>query len=336
MMGKTMNHSSKLYSISFVIIGLNEKKMIGRCIESIYGLNYPRDKIEIIYVDSGSTDRTLEIASKYSLKIVHLKADRPTPGLACNKGLKRAKGELVQFIGGDSIVDTQWLNNALPYLADVEIAGIIGRRKELFPEVSIYNKLIDITWQSFPLGDLDIPDGRLFKRTILEEVEPHDPDLKAGEHTELGYRIGKRGYKILSIRNMMVYHDADISSIFEYLKRAMRNGYGTAQIFKKYWYCKDRPKRFYSSVIKADIQIILFIAMVLSFSLRSFLIGYTLSLFVGIFILRKVIKTFLLSKNLQMSLLFPFMSFLSRCAGFIGYISCFIFERGRRLQQACK
>jgi len=322
-----MSHFSKPHFISFVIIGLNEEKMIGRCIESILGLDYPQDKIEIIYVDSGSTDRTLKIASKYPIKIVQLKTDRPTPGIACNEGLKASKSELVQFIGGDSMIDSQWLKNALPYLADDDVAVIAGRRRELFPEGSIYNRLMDFTWRSLPSGYVDVSEGRLFKRTIFEEVGLFDPDLRAGEQTEIGCRIRRKGYKILNITNTMGYHDADISSWSQYLKRAIRNGYGTAQIFKKYGLGKDKPKRFYSSVIKADLQVILFMVMVLSFSLRIYLIGYTLSLFVGIFVLRKIIKTYLLSKNLRMSFLFTFMSFLSRCAGFIGYVKSFVLDR---------
>lgn len=49
-----------------------------------------------------------------------------------------------------------------------------------------------------------------------------------------------------------------ISSLFQSLKRAMRNGYGTAEIFKKYWHSKDKNRKSYSSVIKADIQVIQF------------------------------------------------------------------------------
>ena len=323
-----MSHSSKLYFISFVIIGLNEEKMIGRCIESIFRLDYPQDKIEIIYVDSGSTDRTLEISSKYPLKIVQLKTDRPSVSLGRNEGFKISKGKLIHFIDGDSLIDPQWLKNSLPYMVNGEIACVTGRRKELFPEESIYNKLIDLSWQNAPSGYVDIPGtGGLFKKAILEEVGPFDTNLKAGGEIELGYRIRRKGYKILNIGNTMIYHDADISSLFEYLKRAMRNGYGTAQIFKKYWHNKHKPKRFYSSVIKVDIQVILFIAMVLSFSVRSFLISYILSLFVVIFGLRKIFRTYALTKNLPMSLFFPFMSFLSRCTGFIGYIKCFLKEQ---------
>lgn len=320
-----MNRSSKLYSVSFIIIGLNEEKMIGRCIESVFELDYPQDKIEIIYVDSGSTDRTLEIASKYSIKIVQLKTDKPSPGSGCNEGFKISKSELVHFIGGDSMIDSQWLKNSLPYIADDKIACITGRRRELFPEKSVYNKLIEYSWQNAPSGYVDTPGGGgLFKREILEEVGLFNPNLKAAMENEMGYLIRRKGYKILNIMNTMIYHDVDMLRLFDYLKRSVRNGYGTAQVFKKYWLSKDKPRSFFSTVIKADIQVILFIALILSFSLRSFLVSYILSLVVGIFILRKVIKTYRSFKNLPMSLFFPFMRFLSRCAGFIGYIRCFI------------
>jgi len=328
-----LTDSSIPYSISFVIIGLNEEKMIARCVESILGIDYPIDKMELIYVDSGSRDHTLEIVSKYPITIVQLKTDTPSAGLGRNEGLKICKGDLVQFIDGDCMIDSQWLKNSLPYMAGNEIACVTGRRKELFCEKSIYNKLIDLTWQNAPSGYVHTPGGGgLFKKSILQEVGPYDPNMTA-EEAELDYRIIRKGYKILNIVDIMIHHDVDISSLFQYLKRAIRNGYGTAQIFKKYRHSKDKPRSFYSTVIKADAQVILFIAMVLSFSLGRFPISCILASCVGIFVLRKVIKTYLSSRSLWMSFFFPVMSFLSRCAGFIGYIKCSLEREGSAMHR---
>ena len=302
--------------------------MIRRCIESVLELDYPHDQIEIIYVDSGSTDRTLEIASKYPVRIVQLKSDEPNAALACNEGIKISKGMLVHILPADSAIDPKWLRNSLPYMDIKEVACVTGRRKELFPEASIYNKLVNMSWQNAPSGYVDVPGaGGLFKKAVLEEIGFYNGNLKAAEEVDIGYRIIRRGYKIINISSTMIYHDADILTLFEYLKRAMRNGYGTAQVFKKYWHSKDKPKRFYSSVIKADIQVALFIILLVVLMLHRFFISYILSFFVAFFILRKFIQGYLISRSIWTSFLFVFMSFLSRCAGFVGYVRCFTLRK---------
>ncbi|MCB1178486.1 MAG: glycosyltransferase, partial [Leptospiraceae bacterium] len=80
--------------VSIIIIGLNVEKYIENCISSILNLDYPKDKIEIIYSDSGSKDNTLNIVKKFlEVKIVKLETKEPTPGKGRNAGAKEATGE---------------------------------------------------------------------------------------------------------------------------------------------------------------------------------------------------------------------------------------------------
>jgi len=97
-----MNRSGN--EISFVVIGLNEERMIRACLKSVMECGYPDDRREIIYVDSGSTDRTLEIVqSLHGVKVISLNDPHLNAAKGRNAGWWAAKGEFIQFLDGDMV-----------------------------------------------------------------------------------------------------------------------------------------------------------------------------------------------------------------------------------------
>ena len=106
--------------LSVVIPAYNEAKEIPKCIESILALNYPKDKIEIIVVDDGSKDNTLEIAQGYE-KIgvkVFTKKNEGTAAATKNYGIKKATGDIIATLDGDSYVHPEAVNNMINYFND--------------------------------------------------------------------------------------------------------------------------------------------------------------------------------------------------------------------------
>lgn len=114
-----------LPSISIIIPTLNSEKVIGDCLKSIAGQDYPKDKIEIIIVDGGSVDKTLEIINSISafggnINVLTNKLKTGEAGKAV--GLKAAKGEIVAFIDSDNILSTtDWLKRMVEPFSDSEI-----------------------------------------------------------------------------------------------------------------------------------------------------------------------------------------------------------------------
>ena len=66
-----------LPSVSFVIPTYNNKELVKRCLDSIFSQDYPKDKIEVITIDGGSTDGTLELLKKYPVKLLNNKKRFP-------------------------------------------------------------------------------------------------------------------------------------------------------------------------------------------------------------------------------------------------------------------
>jgi len=117
-----VSRTSKLPIISVLLPTLNSEKVIGGCLESIFNQDYPKDKLEIIVADGGSTDRTLEIAKKFKAKIF------PNPLKTGEAGkmvaLRQAKGQLVALIDSDNILSGRdWLKRMVVPFSDEEVLG---------------------------------------------------------------------------------------------------------------------------------------------------------------------------------------------------------------------
>ena len=109
-------------SISILIPTLNAASFLGKCLEFINKQDYPRNKIEIIIADGGSTDKTLAIAKKYKARIYSnpLKTGEAGKAVAC----KKAKNELVALVDSDNYLPSKdWLRQMVAPFTDKEIIG---------------------------------------------------------------------------------------------------------------------------------------------------------------------------------------------------------------------
>jgi glycosyltransferase involved in cell wall biosynthesis len=210
--------------VSIIIIARNEERNIARCLESILKASEFINDREIILVDSASTDKTIEIAKAYPIKILLLKNSfLLSPSAGRYAGFLHAKGKYIQFQDGDTELDEGWFRKALPVLkSDDKIAGVTGIITQ-----EEYNTRTAKDWikHSFPnqkIGEIEYYEGDiLLKREVLEEVGPFNPSLKAIEEGELCDRLWYHGYKIVRISQHMSHHygyDKEVRFI-DFLKR---------------------------------------------------------------------------------------------------------------------
>jgi len=229
-------------SISVVVIGRNEGQRLARCLESVLRIpGFHANGTELIYVDSASRDGSPELAARYNARVIVLDAQRTTAAMGRNAGWRAARGEYILFLDGDTILDPGFIRAALdPMLADPSIAVVWGHRREIHPEASIYNRILDLDWIYAP-GIIDGCGGDvLMRRSVLEEAGGYDCELIAGEEPELCRRIRARGYRILHIDNAMTGHDLQITRFRQYWKHAARAGYAYAQVSARFRATDDR------------------------------------------------------------------------------------------------
>jgi glycosyltransferase involved in cell wall biosynthesis len=225
-----MNRQSPLLSV--VVIGRNEGVRLVRCLQSVRNLEFDGE-IELIYVDSGSTDDSVNVAKSFEAMVACI-ASRPCAAKARNAGWRIASGEFVVFLDGDVIVDRNFVIRSMPYFDAPEIAIVWGHRREINPGQSIYTGVLDLDW-IWPAGDSPYCGGdALVRRSALVETDGFDDELIAGEEPELCRRLRARRYRILHVDVPMTKHDLAVTRWSQYWSRSVRTGHAYAEISTRF------------------------------------------------------------------------------------------------------
>lgn len=216
-------------TIDAVVIGRNEGARLVACLAALQ--NRVR---RLVYVDSGSTDGSLEAARAAGAEVIRLDLSRPfTAARARNAGLDHLRGDgadYVQLIDGDCAVDPGWLAHAADFLDRHPHAAVAcGRRRERHPEASVYNRLCDWEWNTPPGPATACGGDALMRRAALEEVGGFDPALIAGEEPELCLRLRRAGWEIWRLDAEMTLHDAHMLRFGQWWQRARRAGHAYAE-----------------------------------------------------------------------------------------------------------
>ena len=181
-------------TVGIVAIGRNEGERLHRCLNSVVGRG-----LTLIYVDSGSTDGSIKLARNLGVEVVELDFSRPfSAARARNEGFERLcqinpEIRFVQFVDGDCEVADGWLDRAIRTLEDhFDVAVVCGRRRERFPERTVYNRLADLEWDT-AVGEAKACGGDAMMRvSAFQAAGGYDPTLIAGEEPDLCLRCAGR------------------------------------------------------------------------------------------------------------------------------------------------
>ena len=229
--------------LSVVIIGRNEGARLKRCLESVQAMETPGGPVEIIYVDSASTDGSPELAGRYGAKVISVRPSRPTAALGRNAGWRAASAPFILFLDGDTILHPRFVSDSLREFNDPDVAIVWGHRREVDTQRSFFNRVLDLDWIYRP-GITEFCGGdALVRRNVLEAVNGFDEALIAGEEPELCRRIRARALRILHVDRPMTGHDLAITLWSQYWKRAKRAGYAYAEVSARF---RDTDLPFWS------------------------------------------------------------------------------------------
>lgn len=215
--------------IDAVVIGRNEGARLAACLASLAG-----QVRRLVYVDSGSTDGSPAAARAAGAVVVALDMARPfTAARARNAGLARLADDppdAVQMVDGDCEVVAGWLAVAAAFLAAQPTAvAVCGRRRERFPEASVWNRLADREWNT-PVGRARACGGDVLLRyAAVRAAGGYRDDLIAGEEPELCLRLIRAGGEVWRIDAEMTRHDAAMTRFSQWWRRSVRAGHAFAE-----------------------------------------------------------------------------------------------------------
>lgn len=224
------------HKISVVIPVKNGEKSIGKCLEAVFSQKYLPH--EVIVIDGHSSDKTVEIASKFPVRTVY--EDFGTVGGARQIGIENSSCELIAFTDADCIPEKNWLENLVKEMKE-NISGVGGCIKNVGRDT--WGKPIALTSDTF-LGSGNSVQGRIFKekryvksisgcnslyrKEDLITVGGFDTTLHINEDTDLSLRLSKIG-KLLYTPDAAVLHDQS-RELKAFAKRMYQFGYGRGKL----------------------------------------------------------------------------------------------------------
>lgn len=218
-----------------VVIGRNEGERLRRCLESL-------PAVPILYVDSGSSDGSIELAESLGVATLALDpAQRFTAARARNEGsvalLARHRGlAYLQTIDGDCFLAPDWIETARAHLegADASLGALYGALRELAPERSVYNWLCDREWASRPGPTPYFGGLALFRVACFPLAARYDSGLIAGEERDLSIRLGSQGWRFEVLAAPMAWHDAEMTRFGQWWVRAVRSGVALTALARRH------------------------------------------------------------------------------------------------------
>jgi len=197
-----------------VIPTKNSGETIETCLKSLEKQTWPN--IEVVVVDSHSSDGTKEIAEKFGAKFIKSKVGRSG---ARNLGAENAVGELILFLDSDMELTSNVIEECVNRIEEGYDAVII-------PEVSVgvgFWAKCKALEKSCYVGDELIEASRFFKRETFEAVKGYDPELEAAEDWDLNQRIRKAGYRIGRINTLIKHHEGRLT-LWKIIKKKYQYG----------------------------------------------------------------------------------------------------------------
>ncbi len=322
--------------VGFVIIGRNEGERLQIGLRAIQRVcpNAP-----VVYVDSGSDDGSIEFAKSLGIHTVDLDLSIPfTAARARNAGFdhlieKHSDLEFVQFLDGDCELLDGWIETATSKLREAEDFGIVsGRRYERYPDASVYNKLIDIEWNTTTGETLAVLGDMCVKVETFKKINGFDASIIAAEDDDFCLRARRAGYRVFRINKPMSKHDANIMHLSQWYRRSKRGGHGYANIFHihgngpdKYFRGQLRSVIFWGGLIPLTFLVCLWFAPLISAML---LVGYLL------FIAKIVVSRLRQGDTLKIALSYGTLIFTGKIYEFMGaiqYVINYVFSRKHKL-----
>jgi len=222
-MPKTSSKSEKPL-VSFVIRTKNEKKLIGKVLKSLQ--QQTLKNLEIIIIDSGSTDKTLEIIKKFPIQLIEIKAREYNPSYALNLGINKAKGKYIGIISGHSLpISKTCVEDGLVEFKSEKVAAVTGHYTE--NPIGYFSQRLGRILFEFEKRKREefcpwLTNTNTIIRKDLWQQYPFDEKLPECEDYDWACEMLARGYNIIKEPKFSVFHSHAFINRPDYYQKAVR------------------------------------------------------------------------------------------------------------------
>jgi len=318
---KSCDHVKKdlafLPSVSLIICAYNEERTISRKLENTLEIDYPKDRLELIAFDNGSTDGTFEIAKNFKkngVKVYSLNGKNKGKSAGLTVAFKLAKGDIIVISDVDCFLKKDVLLKSMPYFADPSVGAVCGSQILLNPdesqstqmEVSLqtYYKLIRKAESNIDSTILYNGEFAAFRRSLIGRL---DEDVGADD-TQIAIRIKESGHRALFLNEANFYEYAPSNSKMRW-KQKVRRSSQVVQALLRYRYMMFRrpdtysriiyPWNFFMHVISPFIFVSLLVILPIMFIFDPFASALALTIFGFVVLLSVMVIELQLKKNLK-------------------------------------
>jgi len=241
--------------VSIIVPVKNEEKVVGRLLDALLRLNYPADKMEIIVVEDGSVDGTVEICRDFvrrfpgQVRLVRRMISDGKPS-ALNYGLRFARGKIVGVFDADNVPEPDTLLKVVEYFRDSSVAAVQGRACSINADLNMLTKFLAyeeaVRYETYIRGkdvlNLFVPlTGSCYfiRRDVLVDVNGWD-EKSLSEDVEMALRLTERGYRVKYAPEIRSWQE-NPESLFQLVKQRVRWFRGEMEMTLKYGRLAAKP-----------------------------------------------------------------------------------------------
>jgi len=285
---KSSIRSEELPTISVLVPVKNEEKVVGRLLKSLFSLDYPSQKLEVILIDDGSTDRTVELCKEYvaehpnRIKLLCRSTSDGKPS-ALNYGLKFARGEIVATFDADNVPEADTLLKAVEFFRDPSVDALQGTICSINADENMLTKFLSyeaaVRFKAYMQGKDVLKlfvhlagTCQFIRRTVLMKIGGWSRD-SLSEDMEISARLTRNNYLIKYAPDIRAWEESP-STLSQLVNQRLRWYRGCLDAALKYGKLVRKP-----SWRSIDAEITLVAPCMLTVSFLGFIMGFFISFF---------------------------------------------------------
>lgn len=206
-------------SASVVIPAFNEERYIEETLKSLKQSDYPEKLWEIIVVDNGSEDRTVELAQKYADKVLIL--EQGNVGAVRNLGSKNSNSNILIFLDADCVIDKSWISRGISAITESsDHTHIYGGSYKVRANANWIERLWLLENPNHPRLQRDLLGGCIFiEKKTFNNIGGFNEQMTSGEDSELSARLREHGFTVKVKEELSVVHLGNPRTLTEFFKR---------------------------------------------------------------------------------------------------------------------